>query len=324
MAEPIQPEMSTRRGLLRAFARTAARHTREGAEALGPGGLDRLLDSGESSGDRAADAALVSATVGPAQRPARPPRHAASLDELLALAHAEGLTQHDDDLRLLAVRSLRMTPVQPADADAWILTRDAWIPADEWVHLALINLEATAVHDCGLPVKGWLALFVEMGDGTVGPEARHAHGVVLDLAAAIPDGAEPVAFSPELALPRRWHEMVEALGFDDIDAEAYERLRTRLQLVQGVESDDDGGPDIAYHRLLGYPDETTGTMPSDCVRALQDWSAADGAEPDPELASPEWRLFTQISAGDRRRIYVWIRRCDLDAAEFGSLCVFVR
>ena len=324
MAEPIERERSTRRGLLRAFARTAARHTREGAKALGQGGLDRLLDSDEPSGDKAADTAILGPSGEQARRPARAPAHAASLDELLALAHAEGLTQHDDDLRRLAVRSLRMTPVQPADANAWILTRDGWIAADEWVHVALINLEATAVYDCGLPSNGWLALFAEVSDSAVGSEARHAHGVVLDLPAAIPDGAEPVALSPELVLPRRWHETVEALGLDDKDAEAYTRLRTRLQTLQGVESDDDGGPGIAYHRLLGYPNETTGTMPSDCVRALQDWSAADGAEPDPELASSEWRLFTQISAGDRRRIYVWIRRCDLDAAEFGSLCVFVR
>jgi hypothetical protein len=65
-------------------------------------------------------------------------------------------------------------------------------------------------------------------------------------------------------------------------------------------------------------------MPSDCVRALHDWSGTDGVEPDSVLASSEWRLLMQISAGDGRRTYVWIRRSDFDAAEFGTLCVFVR
>ena len=107
----------------------------------------------------------------------------------------------------------------------------------------------------------------------------HAHGVVLDFPAAISDVATPVALGPELVLPRRWHEAVQALGLDDTEADAYDRLRTRAQLLQGVESEDNGGPDIAYHRLLGYPNETTGSMPADCIRALHNWSAADEPEP---------------------------------------------
>jgi hypothetical protein len=223
--------------------------------------------------------------------------------------------------------SLRMTLVEPADADAWILTSEAWIARGDEVLLSLINLEATAVDDCGLPATGWLALFVAAGDAAVGSEVRRAHGVVLDGPAAIADGAQSVALGAELVLPRRWHEAVQALGLDDTEAEAYDRLRTRAQILQGVESDDDGGPGIAYHRLFGYPNETTGVMPQDCVRALHDWSAADGLGTDvlgPVLPSHEWRLLAQISVGDRRRVYVWIRRSDLQTGDFGRLCAFVR
>jgi hypothetical protein len=327
MADPTDPEISTRRGLLRALAQTAARHTREGVEAVGPGGLQGLLNPDQSPGDMVADAPRWGVTARPARHPARRPERAASLDELLAFAHAEELTERDDELRRLAMRSLRMTTTEPANADAWILTSDDWITAGDEVLLALINLNATTIHHCELRVIGWLALFAQVGDSSIGSGAMHAHGVVLDLPAVIPDAAEPVALSPELVLPRRWHEAVQALDFDDTETEAYARLRARVQLLQGVENADDGGSGIAYHRLLGYPNETTGTMPSECCHALRDWSAAEGLGSDlvdAVLPSYEWRLLTQISVGERRRAYLWIRRTDLHTGEFGKLCAFVR
>jgi hypothetical protein len=220
-----------------------------------------------------------------------------------------------------------MTRAEPTRADAWIVTNDHWITAGDEVLLALINLGAAFAHDCGLPSRGWLALFVKAGDTSAGSEVRRAHGVLLDLPAAIPDAAEPVGLSPELVVPRRWHEAVQVLTFDDAEADAYQRLRTRLQLLQGVESDEDGGPDIAYHRVLGYPNETTGSMPLACVRAPWDCPAPDGAESDGEdkvFPSYEWQLLVQISVGERRRTYLWIRLTDLNAGEFHNLCVFVR
>ena len=327
MDELIEPDASTRRGLLRALARTAARHTRAGAEALGPGGLQALLAGDEPPSVRSEGGVAPIVPAMPARFPACAPARAASLDELLALAHAEGLTQRDDELRALATRSLRMTPIEASHADAWILTGEGWGATGDEALLALIDLTATTGHECWLPGAGWLALFVESGDGSIGSEARRAHGVILDMPAAISNAAEPVALSPELTIPRRWHQAAQALELEESEADAYDRLRTRLQVVQGIESDDDGGLSIAYHRLLGYPNETTGNMPLDCARAQRDWSAADRLESDPGdpgLPSCEWQLLAQISVGERLRAYVWIHQTDLEAREFGQLCAFVR
>ena len=125
-------------------------------------------------------------------------------------------------------------------------------------------------------------------------------------------------------MPRRWHEAVEALDLDEEEGDAYERLRARLQDLQGVESDNDGGLAIAYHRLLGYPNETTGNMPAQCVTALQDRSGADDLAADPALPSHDWRLLIQTSVGERQRAYMWIHRADLEARRFDRLCAFVR
>lgn len=325
----MEPETSTRRGLLGALARAATRHTDERAEVsdiLRPGGLQRLLVSDDPSAGPAAGAGPSLAHANLPRRLASCPEREASSGELLDFAHAEGLTQRDDDLRGLAIRSLRLTRVEPAAADAWIVTSDDWVTARDAVLVALVKLQANRIHD-RLPAEGWLALFVDASGPAAGFDARHAHGVLLDLPAAIPAGAEPVALAPELVLPRRWHEAVQAIGFDDTEADAYDRLRARTQLLQGVERDDTGGPGTAYHRLLGYPDETTGGMPADCIEALRHWSAADGQRADTEPtanASDEWRLLAQISVGNRRRAYLWIRRADLNAGNLDELCAFIR
>ena len=114
-----------------------------------------------------------------------------------------------------------------------------------------------------------------------------------------------MALSPELVLPQPWHEAVQAIDFDGAELAAYARLREHLQDLQGVERDDGGGANVAYHRLLGYPDETTGSMPSEC-----------GPSP---LASADWRLLAQISVGPARRVYLSIRAADLASGTFADL-----
>jgi hypothetical protein len=294
------PEMSTRRGWLGALARTARSRAQEVSDAVGPGGLPGLLNE---------------TLQGPhdvrGREPARAPDHALAIDELIALAHDEGLTGHDDAIRSLARRSLRMTSVVPRCADAWIDTSDAWLgtPGSELL-LAQINLAAAGAPGSGLPTEGWLVLFATSDAEDADGYTVHSHGVLLDHPAAVTAGAQPVALGPETVLPRPWHEAVQAIDFDGTELAAFGRLRAQLQDLQGVERDDDGGVNTAYHRILGYADETTGSMPSECE--------VGGSE------AGEWRLLTQISIGRSRRAYVWILQDDLAAGMFSNLRAFVR
>jgi hypothetical protein len=312
--EPTDPiETTTRRGWLSALARTARQRVQEGAEALGPEGLPGLLAQIDPFSDVGADSSggPDSAAGATSRRPARAPDRAISVDELITMAHEEGLTRRDDALRSLARVSLRMTSVVPRCAEAWILTDDTWADvsgAD--VLLAQINLAVTAVSGSGLPTEGWLVLFAGTEAEPSGGEGLTAHGVLLESPAAPAGTLEPVALGPELMLPRVWSDTVQALDLDDEEADAYDRLRMHVQERQGVELEDDGGWETAYHRLFGYPDDTTGTMPSEC--------AGTTSEP------AEWRLLAQISLGEFRRAYLWIRDADLRRGSFENLRAFVR
>lgn len=320
MDEPSEQfETTTRRGWLSALARDARRKLQEGAEAVGPDGLQGLLgdlDPFSEAGSSVADPASDPFSGGPigdesGRRPARVPTQALSTDALITLAHEEGLTGRDDTLRTLARPSLRMTPVASDRATAWIHTGDEWVLRDgSEVLLAQIDLAATQGAPTPLPTDGWLVLFAGTDPEPSGGEGFHAHAVILEHPAEVLPGAEPVALGPELSLPRVWNDAVQALDLDETAAAAYLRVRASLQERQGVEPDDDGGPLIAYHRLLGYPDDTTGTMPLEC--------AAPGADPN------EWRLLAQVSVGHFRRVYVWIHESDLTANRFEDLRIFVR
>ena len=314
MDEPTDPiETTTRRGWLSALARTARQRVQEGAEALGPEGLPGLLAQIDPFSDAGADRSggPDSAAGVTSRRPARAPDRAVSIDELITMAHEEGLTGRDDALRSLARLSLRMTSVVPRCAEAWISTADTWADvsgAD--VLLAQINLAATAVSGSGLPTEGWLVLFAGTEAEPSGGEGLTANGVLLESPAAPPGSLEPVGLGPELMLPRVWSDAVQALDLDDEEADAYDRLRMHVQERQGVELEDDGGWETAYHRVLGYPDDTTGTMPSECA----------GTTSDPA----EWRLLAQVSLGEFRRAYLWIRDADLRSGSFENLRAFVR
>ncbi len=316
--ESIDPlETSTRRGWLSALARNARHQVQEGAEAVGPGGLRGLLAQMDPLSDAATDVVTSDPTDysasdrESARRPARAPERAMPVEELITLAHEEGLTGHVAALRALARLSVRMTGVPPTGADGWVHATDDWVDVSgSEIVLAQINLAATGDYNVGLPTDGWLVVFAGTDVEPSGGEGFHAHAVVQEHPAERPPGTEPVALGAELALPRVWNDAVQAVGLDVAATEAYARTRAKLPDLQGVERDDDGGSLIAYHRLLGYPDDTTGTMPSECARR---WS-------DPS----DWRLLTQVSLGDFRRAYLWIHEADLVAGRFDDLRLFVR
>jgi len=125
-----------------------------------------------------------------------------------------------------------------------------------------------------------------------------------------------MALNPELVLPRVWHAAVQDLELSEAESEAYVRLRSRVQDVQGVEHDDEGGKTVPYHRILGYPNETVGVMPSQCVALHHGEGSAE-----PETA---WRLLAQVSVGASRRRYFWILEKDLEAGRLADLVTFMR
>jgi Domain of unknown function (DUF1963) len=306
-------DVSTRRGLLRVLARNASERLREVAPVLREARQSvEAFDLG--AGDRSGHALETAWREDETPTPARAPVAAVSVEALIELAHHEGLGERDAELRDLARRSLRMTSADPVRAGASILTSDRWTTAGGTDTLvAQIDLAAAAVHESGVPAQGWMVVFVGPAGAEDTAAARTARGVVLDSPAEIGVGLEPMELGAELVLPRLWHESVQRLEFDDHEAEAYLRTRARVHELQGVEDDGDGGLSIAYHRMLGYPNETTGSMPSDCVAASDD-----------QLQPGQWRLLLQISVAARRRLYVWIRDADLRLGRFQQLCAFVR
>jgi hypothetical protein len=307
---------STRRGLLGELARSAARAAKE---VRSPDLSAVLADDAPPGGS------VTETATRDSRAPARVPARCCSIAELIALAHEEGLTSRDDALRTLARQSWRLTPVDSDHPSAWLVTAEARLSGSTDAFLAQINLAATSRLAWRLPSTGWLALVVEPSASADDLGARGARGFVVPSPAAMPHGAVAAVLSPELVVPRVWNEAVQALELDEAEHEAYTRLRNRLQDVQGVEHDDAGGVGIAYHRLLGYPDETAGGMPQACAERCSDRRAPTEKQPAAGRRQPaSWRLLMQVSIGSSRRAYVWAEAEDLRSGQLNELVAFVR
>jgi hypothetical protein len=144
------------------------------------------------------------------------------MEDLIELAHSEGLTGRDATLCDVAQRSLRMTQTDPAHANAWILTGDAWTAADGTETLVVqLDLAAVAAHQFRLPTRGWMVLLVESVRPPEHSAPRTARGVVLDSRAEMGTSLLPVGLDAELVMPRLWHDAVQRLEFDEGEGEAY-------------------------------------------------------------------------------------------------------
>jgi hypothetical protein len=151
-----------------------------------------------------------------------------------------------------------------------------------------------------------------------------------------PGGAAPATrLSVELTLPRVWAAQVQALGLDPVEHDGYLRLRRRIAAMQDVELDDGFGRPIAYHRVLGYPNETGGLMPITCELTASGRDATDlgAADDDVGARAGRWRLLVQLTAGaegpwnlggEAGRLYVWITDEDLRAGDFSRVRAIAR
>jgi hypothetical protein len=304
-------EASDRRGFLAAMARRAAQGAREIAKDAGNPGkmIARYVDLAPEPED-----------VAPALRPeARAPTRCASIEELRGLVEDCLLSHRTDALEALALPSVRLTPSSPADGAGWLasaaaLSRASAGNGEGEILVGQVDLSSVAAAGTEPAQPAWLGLY--LGPAPGGPkDAWPARAVLTDSPEDAALDARPVAAWPELTLPRVWAAPVEDLSLDETERDAYTELRWRLAEAQGLDGDDGGGVHLSYHRLLGYPNETTGLMPAACAVAIAS---------DPEHAHRHWRLLAQISLAESYRLYFWTRSSALERGELEPVVAFRR
>ncbi len=324
-------EGSSRRGFLRSIMRDTARTAVEAGE---------LLNAPRKK-PAAPPPSVRPAPTGPVLQRARPADRTVTIEELLDLAGDYELADRRDALRGLARYSVRLTsPTLDADpAGTWLsepsgglLDESAW-PQWEGERLTLaaqLDLADPALRDVDLPLPGdGRLLFLYAAIQAPGGElARHTGaGRVLHVPAP-PASAAEARLSVELTIPRVWAAAVQRLELDPIEHDGYLRLRRRLATLQDVELDDTFGAPIAYHRALGYPNETTGLMPLTCELVSGGQDATDVGLEEEVGDTARWRLLLQLTVsaggawdlgGEGGRLYFWITDEDLRAHDFSRV-----
>jgi hypothetical protein len=324
---------SSRRGFLRSLVRESARSAQEAS---------RLLNAAKRPPGAGEQPAAPPQRSAPALERARPAGRTATVDELLELAAEHGLEDRRDDLRGLARHSIRLTPpmVDDEPVGPWLFEPVGLLDEAVWplwsgerlTLVAQLDLTDPALLDVDLPLPGdgrLLFLFAAIQAPSGELAVHEGAGRVLHVPSPLvaPAGAR---LSVELTLPRVWSAPVQALELDPVEHDGYLRLRRKLATLQDVELDDTFGTPIAYHRVLGYPNETSGLMALMCELVSRGQDARDlGAAPgDVGDAAQRWRLLAQVTVsldgpynlgGEGGRLYFWITEQDLRAHDFSRV-----
>jgi Domain of unknown function (DUF1963) len=268
----------------------------------------------------------------------------ASVGELQDLAGAAGLGSRVDAIGALAQYSVRIL-VEPATGGPrgqWSSAGDRPATDPDRPTGAVLRLDLAEVAEAaprsGAPVAGTLSCICEASgswsliyepDGS-GPSAAWPTG-----------GSKPmrVRLSAELVLPRVWSESVQALGLDEADQDAWTGLRERLAALQHTDLPGEVDDGRVIHRLLGYPDERTGTMPDACElmdRGIDPRDRSPSERPPASgsaLGCGRWRLLLQLSSDDlpgwdwgsrEQRLYAWIDRVALASGDLSRLHTIIR
>jgi hypothetical protein len=259
------------------------------------------------------------------------PGRCGSAAQLRALAERSGLAAHVDAVERLARTSVRLEAAAVSD-------RRGWSRLGGGSALAQIALRELPAIPTGWPDRDDLVLLMrDDADGSVSavrgpvprrrfPGAPRRTGVRAVLAA-------------ESTLPRAWAAPVQALGLDPAEQDAWQALRSQWAAAQDAELEDEAGGTRAVHRLGGYPDERSGTMPALCELRAAGIEADDG-DPHRRVADAgltgrlaRWRLLAQLSA-DRElgwhwgrpqsRLYVWVDGSDLASGDLSTVTAFAR
>jgi hypothetical protein len=327
---------SSRRGFLRSLMRESAKGATEAGRLLNVPGLPlppRQPPPAPPAPERRA----------PVLERAWPACAAVPVEALHELVDDHGLSGHRDAIAALARHSVRLTSptLQDDPAGDWLAEPSDWLlDDDEWpvwdgerlTLVAQLDLTDPALRDVELPLPstGRLLFLWATAQAPSGQLARHAGaGRVLHIPAR--GALAPAArVSVELMLPRVWAAAVQALRLDPAEHDGYLALRRRLATLQDVELDDSFGLPIAYHRVLGYPNETGGLMPLTCelTSSGRDATDLDAADDDVGVRARRWRLLLQLTAdegaswslgGESGRLYLWIAEEDLRAGDFSRV-----
>lgn len=286
--------------------------------------------------------------------PAQATKAYVTRDELAGWANDFGLGARTDEVRRLALESLRAiecgaeedgsgasriggTPTLEASAD-WPTAHGRKLD-----FVAQFDLREAALQRSGGAEldPGILLIFVAGGASTVGTclgaECRVLWRAESTLASTPPGGgrrrsSRSLRLHPELLLPRVWSEPVRSLELGTGEREAWERCRLELARRQGVEPFDQLSRPLLLHRLLGYPDDRRGGMRQACEASASVGDRSPG-QASPQEVSRRWQLLAQLSRTDlvgtgwapaARRLYIWIETEDLRARRFDRSCAILR
>ena len=325
-------EPTNRRGFLRAFVRSAGEALVEAT-----GAVKAEMDEPEAAAPSAAPDPAPRTHAAPLTQ-APPVVRSLTVEEVLDLATEEGLAHRAEALRGLARAGTRLTPPGGDDpARSWI-GRPAATAGTDGTAAAVADIDLADPALAGGPLPGGGRLRVQVIVPRRAPIGRcsRAHVAVDPAGASARVEARPVALSTEMMLPRVWAAPVAALMFVEAEQAAYFRLRDRVADLQGVPVEDGDAEGVARHHLLGYPTETSGTMPLECElasRGLDLDTELHRVPPEVVAASERWRLLLQLTQDERggvvlgpgaERLYFWITQDGLDRQDFSEVWAIPR
>ena len=326
------PEPTNRRGLLRALLQTAGEALGEFTDAVNAGTAPFEQAAAEQARAEAADEPPPELTqMAPVER-------SLTVADLLDLAAEEGLAGRADALRALARPSTLLVPSLGVGPDRpWIGRPPETARADGTLAaVAEIDLADPALAGGELAGAGRLVVMIPVPRGARIPPCSRAHVRVEPETLAEGAPGRSVHLSTELTLPRVWAAPVQALELDDAEHAAYVRLRQRVAELQGVPVEDGDADGVARHHLLGYPTETSGTMPLACElasRGLHPDTPPTDVPEDAAAASERWRLLLQITQDERSgvplgpgvaRLFFWIAQDRLERQDFSEVWAIAR
>ena len=326
MAEP-----TNRRGLLRALVRSAGESFgKELAEAV-----EAVQAPFESA---AAEHASAEAAPPPPLAQVAAVGRSLTVAELLELASEEGLGDRHEALRALARPSTLLTPTFGTAPDRSRIGRPAETARADGTLAAVadVDLADPALAGGALSGAGRLVVLIPVPRGAPVPRCGRAHVRVEPEILAAGTLGLPVHLSTALTLPRVWAAPVQALDLDDAEHAAYVRLRARVAELQGVPLEDGDAEGVARHHLLGYPTETSGTMPLACElasRGLDPDTPGTDVPQDAVAASERWRLLLQVTedrgsgvtlAPGAARLFFWIAEDRLECGDFSEVWAIAR